>query len=200
VTAIHLGAEQLPDESREKAARPYILFVGTLEARKNLVTLIKGFTTLRESDRIGQRLVLAGQQGYGWQEISKAIQSSSFRHEIEVLGYKTRPEILRLYRSADLLVFPSLYEGFGLPLLEAMACGTPVACSRAASLPEVAGDAAEYFDPASSEDLARAIERVLVSPEHQESLRRKGQERLKQFSWEECARRHCQVFREVLQV
>jgi glycosyltransferase involved in cell wall biosynthesis len=96
-------------------------------------------------------------------------------------------------------VFPSLYEGFGLPILEAMACGVPLVCSRAASIPEVAGDAAEFFEPHSAEDLAAAVERVLKSPELQETLRRKGKERLKQFSWDECARRHCQVFRDVMQ-
>lgn len=199
VAVIPLAAEELPEQPREKAGRPFLLFVGTLETRKNLVTLIKAFAALRASGRISHRLVLVGKAGYGWHEISAAIDASPFRQQIEVRGYETRQEVLRLYCSADLFVFPSLYEGFGLPLLEAMACGAPVACSRAASLPEVAGDAAQFFDPASAEDLAAAIERVLRSPELQESLRRKGKERVKQFSWDECARRHCQVFRDLVQ-
>jgi glycosyltransferase involved in cell wall biosynthesis len=199
VTVINLAAEELPDQPRQRADRPFLLFVGTQEARKNLVTLIKAFTALRANGRIPHRLVLVGQPGYGWPQIEAAIATSPFHNDIEVRGYETRQEVLRLYRSADLFVFPSLYEGFGLPLLEAMACGAPVACARAASLPEVAGDAAEYFDPQSSEDMAAAIERVVQSPEVQESLRRKGRERLKQFSWDECARRHCEVFREVVE-
>ena len=199
VTVIHLAAEDFPGELRQKAACPFLLFVGTLETRKNLMTLIRAFTALRASGRIPHRLVLVGQPGYGWGEISAAIADSPSRDHIEVRGYETRPEVLRLYRSADLFVFPSLYEGFGLPLLEAMAGGAPVACARAASLPEVAGDAAEYFDPGSSADMAAAIERIVGSPEVQESLRRKGRERLKLFSWDECARRHCEVFREVVE-
>jgi glycosyltransferase involved in cell wall biosynthesis len=105
----------------------------------------------------------------------------------------------QVYAGADLMVMPSFIEGFGLPVLEAMACGTPVVCSRAASLPEVAGNAAEYFEPTSVEDLAEAIERVLNSPERQAALRQKGLERVKQFSWEECARRTLEVYRKVLQ-
>jgi len=105
-----------------------------------------------------------------------------------------------VYAAADLLVLPSFVEGFGLTVLEAMACGTPVVCSHTASLPEVAGDAAEYFDPSSVEDLARAIERVLESRDLQTDLRRKGLERARQFSWDESARRHCDVYRSVLQI
>jgi len=96
-------------------------------------------------------------------------------------------------------VMPSFIEGFGLPVLEAMACGTPVVCSRAASLPEVAGNAAEYFEPTSVENLAAAMEAVLSSTERQAELRRKGPERAKLFSWEECARRTLEVYRKVLQ-
>jgi glycosyltransferase involved in cell wall biosynthesis len=103
-----------------------------------------------------------------------------------------------VYAAAEILVMPSLIEGFGLPVLEAMACGTPVVCSRAASLPEVAGEAAEYFEPASVDDLAMAMERVLRSSQLQVTLRSKGLERAKLFSWEEFARRHCEVYREAL--
>jgi glycosyltransferase involved in cell wall biosynthesis len=199
VETIHEGAEELPPQAQERANRPFLLCVGTLEARKNLATLVRAFTALRANGRTAHRLVLVGKPGYRATEIRSAIAASAFRDDIEVRGYETRLEVLRLYRSADLVVFPSLYEGFGIPLLEAMACGTPVVCSRAASLPEVAADAAEYFDPANTEDLALAIERVLLSPERQEWLRRKGRDRLKQFSWDECARRHCRLFREVSQ-
>jgi glycosyltransferase involved in cell wall biosynthesis len=110
--------------------------------------------------------------------------------------YEDLPSV---YGAADILVMPSFVEGFGLPVLEAMACGTPVVCSRAASLPEVAGDAAEYFDPTSVDDLAATLERVLESRELQERLRCKGLERVKLFSWRECARKTLDVYRSALQ-
>ncbi len=197
ISVIHLAAEDLPDEPREQV-EPYLLFVGTLEIRKNVTTLIRAFTALRARGCIEHRLVLVGQSGWGWQAIQDSIAASPFRNDIEVRGYTSRREVLRLYRQADLFVFPSLYEGFGLPILEAMACGTPVVCSRGASMPEVAGDAAEFFDPWKADELANAMQRVLQSSERREELRRKGRERVKQFSWDECARRHCQVFRDLL--
>lgn len=199
IAAIHPAVEDGAEQPRETASCPFLLFVGTLEARKNLVTLVKAFTLLRGSHRTTHRLILVGKAGWGWREIQTAIETSPFRNDIEVRGYVSRQEVLRLYRSADLFVFPSWYEGFGFPILEAMACGAPVACSRAASLPEVAGDAAEFFDPGSPDDMAAAIERVLQSSERREILQRKGRERAGQFSWDECARRHCQVFRDLLQ-
>jgi glycosyltransferase involved in cell wall biosynthesis len=176
--------------------QPYLLFVGTLECRKNLVGLVQAFSRLKVKRKIPHRLVLAGQKGWGWKEIQRAIPTHPFAQEVDVPGYLPREEVLRLYRGADVFIYPSLYEGFGFPVLEAMAAGVPVACSRAASLPEVAGEAAEFFDPYSIEEMTAALERVLESPERQAELRRKGAERVRHFSWEECARRHCHVYRE----
>jgi glycosyltransferase involved in cell wall biosynthesis len=196
VVVIHNGFCAPPCGQRQGGS-PYVLFVGTLEKRKDVATLVRAFGLLRRSRRIPHRLILVGQRGFGWGEIQAAIRSTSCPQDIDCLGHTKREEVERLFRGADLFVYPSTYEGFGLPILEAMACGTPVACSRAASLPEVAGDAAEYFEPASVDGLAEAMERVLGSAARQDELRRKGLERVKLFSWDECARRHLAVYREL---
>ena len=110
---------------------------------------------------------------------------------VETRGHVSVDELVELYRSAAAVVYPSLYEGFGMPPLEAMACGCPVAVSRVASLPEICGDAAVYFDPTSAEDIARGIEEVLARP------RPGGIEQASRFTWERCARRHDVVYREL---
>ncbi len=105
-----------------------------------------------------------------------------------------------VYAAAELFIMPSLMEGFGYPVVEAMACGTPVVCSRATSLPEIAGDAARFFDPTSCEDLAAAIEHVLRSPDYREMLRLRGLARSRVFAWEECGRSHAKLYGEMLEV
>lgn len=197
VFAIHLGTE--PGVAVPyKAGSPFLLFVGTLEARKNLTSLVRAFQILRARRHIPHRLIFAGKPGYGWEEIRQSIQRSGVSAAIEVRGYVGKGELLELYRQASLLVFPSLYEGFGLPVLEAMACGTPVACSRAASLPEVGGDAVAYFDPYSIEEMAAVIEQVLDSPSRQAELREGGPKQAAKFTWDECARKHLDVYRKIL--
>ena len=198
VFVIPLGVTQGNGAVHHKADPPYLVFVGNLERRKNLVRLVEAFRLLRERRHIPHRLVLAGKRGHGWEEIQAAIERGGIRGFVDVPGYVSSKELARLYRSADLFVFPSLYEGFGLPVLEAMACGTPVACSNAASLPEVGGDAVEYFDPCNVEEMAAAIERVLDSPSLQAEMREKGLRQAAKFTWEECARKHLEVYRRVL--
>ncbi|HEX5411982.1 MAG TPA: glycosyltransferase family 1 protein [Terriglobia bacterium] len=184
--------------ARSKSDAPYLLFVGNLEHRKNLVRLVKAFRLLRDRRRIPHRLVLCGRPGHGWGSILAAIEKEGVQNDIDLPGYLRDDGLARMYRSADLFVFPSVYEGFGLPVLEAMACGTPVVCSNATSLPEVGGDAVEYFDPYSVEDLAAAIERALDSPTRQAEMRERGLRQAGKFTWEECARKHVEVYRRVL--
>ena len=199
VFVIHNGVNRMPDGEKTRASPPFILFVGTLEERKNVARLVQAFDWVRSRGQVSHRLVLVGEQGWGRQKIQEAIQTSPFRQDIEMRGYVSREELVQLYRSADLFVYPSVYEGFGLPVVEAMACGTPVICSRAASLPEVAGDAAELFDPNSVEDLACTMERVLESSDLRAAMRLKGLQRAKQLTWDECARKHCEVYQQVAQ-
>jgi glycosyltransferase involved in cell wall biosynthesis len=178
--------------------RPYLLYVGTLKPHKNIPTLIRAFALLRGRKQVEQQLLIVGDDPR-WKEglVSLCSQLGIAGH-VSFFPHVAHAILPQVYAGADLMVMPSFIEGFGLPVLEAMACGTPVVCSRVASLPEVAGDAAEYFEPTSVEDLAAAMEGVLSSTERQAELRRRGLERVKLFSWEECARRHCEVYRNLL--
>jgi glycosyltransferase involved in cell wall biosynthesis len=178
--------------------RPYLLYIGALKPHKNIPTLIRAFALLCGRMKLEQQLLIVGDDPKWKEGLVRLCSQFGIAERVSFVprvGYELLPKV---YAGADLLVMPSFIEGFGLPVLEAMACGTPVVCSRAASLPEVAGDAAEFFEPSGVDDLAEAIERVLNSLERQAALRQKGLERAKQFSWEECARRHCEVYRNLL--
>lgn len=179
--------------------RPYLLYIGTLKPHKNIPTLIRAFALLRGRRKVEQQLLIVGDDPRWKEGLVRLCSQLGIAERVSFVprvGYELLPEV---YAGADLLVMPSFIEGFGLPVLEAMACGTPVVCSRAASLPEVAGNAAECFEPTSVEDLAAAMEGVLSSTGRQAELRRKGLERATLFSWEECARRTLEVYRKVLQ-
>ena len=177
---------------------PYILFVGTIEPRKNLIRLIKAYTMLREKERIPHKLVLAGGLGWNHDAIQQAAQESKYCDDILFTGYVSIEKKRSLYQYADAFVFPSVYEGFGIPPLEAMSFGCPVVCADAASLPEVAGDAAEYVDPADSEQIAEGIFRVISDREYVRSLIQNGYERVKKFTWEESAQRFVKECKSVL--
>jgi glycosyltransferase involved in cell wall biosynthesis len=180
------------------ADSPFLFYVGTLEERKNLVPLVEAYTRLRSAGAIRQRLVLAGQPGYGWETLRTTIDNSPYKADIELPGYVSREEVLRLYRAASLFVYPSLYEGFGIPVLEAMACGTPVVCSGIDVLREVGAEAAAFFDPRNPQEIAATIREVLESPARQAIMQQKGLERARLFSWTECARRYCDLYRQIV--
>ncbi len=161
--------------------RPYVLSVGTLQPRKNYVRLIRAFATLEP----GTRLLIAG--GRGW--LYRDILTEAERHadRVGILGFVDDADLPALYRHAALFVFPSLYEGFGLPVLEAMACGVPVVCSNASSLPEVAGEAALLVDPHDSDGLARAMARALEDADMRRGMIERGLEQAARFTWERAA-------------
>lgn len=173
--------------------KEFILFVGTLEPRKNLSLLVKALAVCEHDIPI----VLAGWDGWGDDAWLKAAETQGLRNRIFTTGYVDEETLACLYSSALALVFPSLYEGFGLPVLEAMACGCPVICSNAASLPEVAGDAALLIDPFQVGDLAAAVDKVVGDHALREDLIRKGLLRSAQFSWERTAKQTLAVFRAV---
>ena len=188
-----------PASSAIELRRPYILYVGTLKPHKNIPTLIRAFALLRGRKEVEQQLLIVGDDPRWKQGLVSLCSQLGIAEYVSFFPHVAQAILPQVYAGADLMAMPSFIEGFGLPVLEAMACGTPVVCSRAASLPEVAGNAAEYFEPTSVDDLAAALERVLGSRELQQTLRWKGLERVKLFSWRECARRTLEVYRSVLE-
>ncbi len=170
----------------------YVLAVGTLEPRKNLTTLLQAFARLRRGGGDvdpNLQLVLAGARGWLDEPIFETVRSLGLEQAVRFPGFIDDDDLPAVYSGAALFVFPSLHEGFGLPLLEAMACGVPVITSNVASMPEVAGDAAMLVDPRDAGGLASAIAQVLRDEALRERLRAAGLARAGQFSWETAARR-----------
>lgn len=176
----------------------YLLYVGGLRRYKNVSVLLKAFAILRRRADIPQRLLILGDHAQGRRELAEECSQLGISGSTDFVGHVGQGLLPKLYAASDVLVMPSTIEGFGLPVLEAMACGVPVVSSQAASLPEVGGDAVIYFDPQSAEDLARAIERVLSSAELRESLRAKGLERAARFTWKDSVEKHVKVYQAVL--
>jgi len=176
----------------------YILSAGTLEPRKNITTLVRAFRIAAEKGGIPQSLVLCGKPGWKPEEMDREIEASGLKGRIVRTGYVPDEALPALFRHADAFVYPSLYEGFGLPPLEAMAHGVPVLCSNASSLPEVVGDAALTFPPRDEEMLSSLLIRLLNEPELQQELIRKGYRRASLFTWEKTAQATINVYRELL--
>ena len=183
------GSEALRQDARERfaAGRPFLLYLGTLEPRKNVTALVEACERLWEENVRRPDLVLAGGIGWNASALRDRIEASRFRSRIHLAGYASREEALTLYRSAEAFVYPSFAEGFGLPLLEAMACGVPCVASTAEALVEVGGDAALYAPPADTRALARAIAEVLEEPATRSRLCAAGPRRAALFSWEAAA-------------
>ena len=175
----------------------YILYVGNIEPRKNLVRLVQAYSLLKDRGTFRHPLILCGGRGWKNKEVYDCVQQLSLENEVKFIGYVPDEDLSFLMSGATLFVYPSLYEGFGLPPLEAMACGTPVVTSSSSSIPEVVGDAALMVDPHDVEGLSAAIARVLAHKDLRVDMRRKGLARAKLFSWEEVASQTLQVYSEV---
>ncbi|MCL5025464.1 MAG: glycosyltransferase family 4 protein, partial [Chloroflexi bacterium] len=172
----------------------FILFVGTVEPRKNLPTLLRALTAPEVSS---VRLVVAGSRGWLSDEVFRLVEKLHLRGRVQFLGHTPPDDVVTLYNAADAVAYPSLYEGFGLPVVEAMACGTPVVCSNTSSLPEVAGDAALLVEPLDVAAWAKAVARVLEDRALRLELREKGLRRAAVLSWKRAARETLEVYREV---
>jgi len=173
-----------------------ILFVGLIEPRKNLERLVRAYAKLKNLHQ-DSCLLLAGRLGWGYQAVFRAVSESGVKDRVILPGFIPERELPSLYNLADVVVYPSLYEGFGLPVLEAMACGVPVVTSRVSSMPEIAGDAALLVDPYDVGDIAQALERALVDRALRERLANEGPKRCQPFTWQRTARETLAVYEEV---
>lgn len=191
-------AEQLEHSIGFDFSKPYLLFVSTIEPRKNVTGLIAAFNLLKQKYKIEHRLVLIGQKGWQHKPIFKAIENSPWRDQIHHLDYLSDELVALFYTKADVFVYPSHYEGFGMPVLEAMTLGVPVITSNTSSLPEVAGDAAILIDPNDETSLAEAILKVISDSQLRSELVRKGKVRAQKYSWEKNARETLKAYRSLL--
>ncbi len=186
--------------TRYHITKPYLLYVGTIEPRKNIAQLLRAFEQLKREANIPHQMVLAGGMGWNTQHIQTAIANSPYQKDIVLTGYISGDEKNTLYANAAAFLFPSLYEGFGIPPLEAMYFGCPVVCAYAASLPEVVGEAGEFVNPLDEYSVAQGIWNVLFHEDRANTLRNLGYEQCKRFSWEDSANELKRLCREVLDI
>jgi glycosyltransferase involved in cell wall biosynthesis len=186
-----------PHLERLDLAMPYLLFVGTFEPRKNIAGLLQAYRALLERESAAPRLVIAGRRGWLFDETMARVDALQLRPRITFIDTPSDNELVALYHGALALVLPSYYEGFGLPVLEAMSCGAPVIISDRGSLPEIAGDAALAIDPDDPDALAGAMHRIIEDGALRQSLRNQGIRRAAEFTWERCARETLAVYRKV---
>ena len=202
LNTIHLGTPLIPESLKQdqdqvsSVPRSYFLFVGTLDPRKNFERLFKAFASLEPLSR-GLHLVIVGGEGWKNKKFLKMVRMHPLKIHIHMTGYLPRDQLASYYKNAICLMFPSLYEGFGLPILEAMSCGTPVITSNTSSIPEVAGDAALLVNPYDIRAIADAMNNLVSDKQLRERLINRGFERAKQFSWKRCAEETLRVFNRV---
>ena len=177
----------LKETARFKLNHPFILSVGTLNPRKNLPLLIKAYANLRKRGKIDQDLVLAGPESYKARQVFQEIKTQGVDKAVRAIGHVSDRELVALYNRADFFVYPSIYEGFGLPVVEAMACGTPVITSNCSSLPEVAGGAAVLIDPRSKSEMENAMSSLAADTDLRATLTKQGKKRAKHFTWDKTA-------------
>ncbi len=208
VVAPNAAASQFRPISRDAAlaevrehyqiAGPFILSVGDLQPLKNQIGLIKAFARLVNAyPQLPHRLVLAGKETWFARKVHEAARESGVEGRIQFIGFVPDSDLVRLYNACELFAFPSFYEGFGLPPLEAMACGRAVVCAHTSAMPEVVDGAAILFDPYAVDEIVRAMADILLDSELRARMERLGLQRSTHFSWQKCAQRTIEVFREV---
>lgn len=191
--------KQQPSMIRNKYSLPekYVLCVATLSPHKNIRLLFEITSFLKKNGEEKINIVLVGNKERAIAELSEAMEELGIKEQVRMLGYLSQEDLCSVYSAASLFVLPSMYEGFGLPALEAMACGCPVACSNAGSLPEIAGDAAEYFGPNDSQGAAKVIKGIYFNEDKQNELRTRGFRNIERFTWNGSAHMTLKIFEAV---
>ncbi|MBE9546629.1 MAG: glycosyltransferase family 4 protein [Proteobacteria bacterium] len=208
ITQPGIGEEMVPMDNKETLSaflkgfgitKPYILFIGALTKRKNVEGLIRAYSMLVQESKVEQKLVLLGETIFLSEGIFQTIKELKLEDHIVLVGRRPHHDLPLFYSGADVFVFPTFSEGFGLPPLEAMACGTPVVASNATSVPEVVGDAAILVDPYRPEDIAEGIFKCLTDSELRQKMIQRGLERARGFSWRRAAVQTVSAYEKVYQ-
>ncbi|NCP67544.1 glycosyltransferase family 4 protein [bacterium] len=208
ISAIHIAPspefqiitdDEVTDVKQKFGLENFILYTGNWREHKNLVGLIEAFAALqKQPDFADLKLVITGKNDPHYPEVIETIKTHNIESSVLLVGLVNIKDLIALFNAAQIYVCPSFYEGFGLPPLEAMACGTPVAVSDAASLPEVCGKAAEYFNPHSLDDMTQVLDKLLHNREKQAALKALGLEHINNFSWDQTANKTLEVYKQAL--
>jgi len=192
IKVIYEGYSQLKDfqttDKKFDFKSPYIFFIGRIEERKNVKGIVEAFEIFKQKYGTTVKLVLAGKQGYGYKDIKKRIELSDFKQEIFEIGYISESEKWELLKKSAIFIFPTFYEGFGLPILEAQSVMVPVITSNVSSIPEVAGRAVLYVDPLDYQLMAEHIQTLLSNESAKDDIIKNGYQNVKRFNWVDCAK------------
>ncbi|KKP36371.1 MAG: mannosyltransferase B-like protein [Candidatus Peregrinibacteria bacterium GW2011_GWA2_33_10] len=189
--------QKLLDHIKEKydLDKPFLLYTGVWRDHKNITGLLKGFHILQQKYKFNGYLVITGKEDPHYPEVKETVKTYNLQKHVKFTGLIPEQDLIALYNLAEIYVLPSFYEGFGLPILEAFACNTPVACSDSSSLPEIAGEQnAIFFDPKDHEDIAAKIHQILKDKSLRKTLKSRGQKRLTRFSWPKMAKETLEVY------
>lgn len=197
ISVVAEGVNELGVTWNKDTENPYIFFIGTLEPRKNIDNLLRAYKILKERYNAKEKLIIAGGKGWLSSHLLSLVKSLGISDSVRFMGYVYPKEKEELFSKASVFVFPSLYEGFGLPVLEAMSAGVPVVTSNISSLPEVAGEAAVLVPPNDPEKIAEAIFWILSNEDKSFELSRKGLAQARRFSWERCAKNTLEIYKKV---
>lgn len=185
--------DESKDDAREQLEFPYFLYVGRLELKKNILGILKAFDLFKGMHKSAHKLVLVGSFGFGGEKIKEAIAKHRYKNDIVLTGWVDEKKKNYLLANADIFLFPSMYEGFGLPILEAQSVGLPLITSCISSMPEVAGKGAILVSPHNSKEIAGAMIRIITDENLRNDLIEKGRENLKRFSWKDCAKKTLEI-------